>query len=173
MLSLVIVFATGVGGSLINPENLDKEHPKNNQVHRSRPKRSLATLLDTWIGAMAVTGLRFSYFPEEWYYDTFGDKNQEAKNELDETIADHDEQHRKLVQSFEELSNDYDDKKINGKRNVAMLKKQYEEDFKETLGVIDRTKMIEILCGDTFCKEYLIRDLLQDQQTDQVHVDRA
>ena len=74
---------------------------------------------------------------------------------------------------FEELSNDYDDKKINGKRNVAMLKKQYEEDFKETLEVIDRTKMIEILCGDTFCKEYLIRDLLQDQQTDQVHVDRA
>lgn len=170
ILSVIIFFATGVSGSLINPEESSKDYTKDNEVHRSRPKRSLATLLDAWIGTIAVTGIRFSYFPEKWYYDAFGDKKQEAREELNRIIADEHEQHRILAESFNDISNEYDDRKANGRRSVAMLKNQYREDFKETLGVIDKTKMLEILCGDTYCKEYLIRDLLQDQ-TDQVHVD--
>ena len=171
MLSLIIFFATdGICSSLIDPEESSKEYTKDNEVHRSRPKRSLATLLDAWIGTIAVTGIRFSYFPEKWYYDAFGDKEQEAREELDRIIADEHEQHRILAKSFNDISNEYDDKKANGRRSVAMLKNQYKEDFKATLEVIDKTKMLEILCGDTYCKEYLIRDLLQDQ-SDQVHVD--
>ena len=162
MQSLIIIGISGVFGSLINEIEESQEPFEDLMKHRPRSKRSLATLLDAWIGTIAVTGIRFSYFPEEWYYDVFGDKKKDAREELDQIIADEHEQHRTLVKTLNKMSIDYADRRSSSMENLALLKNQYREDFKDALEVIDKKKLLQVLCGDTYCKEYFIRDLVQD-----------
>ena len=159
---LIIMSISGTFGSLINTNEDNKEPFKILEEHRPRSKRSLATLLDAWIGTIAVTGLRISYFPEEWYYDIFGDKKKEAREQLDKIIADEHEQHRTLVKTLNQMTIEYEDQKSNSKENLELLKNQYKEDFKDALEVVDKKKLLKVLCGDTYCKEYFIRDLVQD-----------
>ena len=40
---------------------------------KPRSKRSLASLLDAYIGGLRITGLRFQFFPEKIFFETFGD----------------------------------------------------------------------------------------------------
>ena len=52
--------------------------------------------------------------------------------------------------------------KLAAKQKVLNLHTRFKEDVEEILSKHDDSKIIEELCGDTECKEYVIRDILKN-----------
>jgi hypothetical protein len=51
------------------------DHDNRDHLHSARRKRSLADILDGWIGGIRLTGLRIAYYPTQWWTNLFGDKH--------------------------------------------------------------------------------------------------
>ena len=67
-----------------------------------------------------------------------------------------------LKNKLEEMTKVQKAEKLAAKQKVLNLHTRFKEDVEEILSKHDDSKIIEELCGDTECKEYVISEILKN-----------
>ncbi len=123
----------------------------------ARPKRSLATLLDVWIGGMALTGLRIAYFPEKIVHDIIGDGSKEAKNKVNQDIRDKDAEVRKAKAAHKRYVVQKEERKRAIERSIHKLMARYKAEIQEASKFLGNPEeILEQLCDSEECLKYSI-----------------
>lgn len=140
----ILLLSISVCGLMI-PEKEESEN---------RSKRSLATLLDAWIGGMALTGLRISYFPERIYHDVFGDKSKDLKEEMESVTKEKNQIYNRLLGDLENLTEVHQNLQNEHESQLNELKMQYKMDFVHALSLLQKEPLLKKLCRTEKCIEY-------------------
>ena len=119
------------------------------------------SLLDGWIGIIALTGWRTSFSPDLIFYDFFKDKSKEEKKELEKFIKESKNELRKLQKQYNDMQDEHIQLKNENELNYKNLKFRHEKDLRiGLLGLkkIHRKKALKAECphvltmGRKFCK---------------------
>jgi len=125
-------------------------------------KRFFTEVLDKWIGIINLSGWRTAFFPVRLFYDFFGDKSKQDKNELERLIEEHQIEYERLKTNFKEMSEQHEMLKNEEEMNYNKLKIQYEKDLQTGLLGLNkkyRQAALEEICshatvGRKFCLEH-------------------
>lgn len=163
LLLVLIIDHLAASGIPRNYKQDTQMNDKRQMTRSNRSKRSLATLFDAWIGAMATTGLRISYFPEQIWHDIFGDKPKKEMERMKERIEEEQKRLIKLQEKFKKMAANHHEEKAYLNQSLDKLKVKYEEDVGDAMREVKNSRlMIRLLCGDDYnCAEYSI-DLTQN-----------
>ena len=85
------------------------------------------SLLDGWIGIIALTGWRTSFSPDLIFYDFFKDKSKEEKKELEKFIIESRNELRKLQKQYENMQDEHIQLKQENELNYKNLKSRHEK----------------------------------------------
>jgi len=115
--------------------------------------------LDQWLGIISLSGWRTAFFPARKYFELFGDKDKQEKEDFEDLIKQYQIEYERLETDFQRMSNEHEIFRNSEESSYEKLKTQYEKDLQTGLLGLNRKyrqTALEEICshatvGRKFC----------------------